>query len=123
MTNSKKKGAAGELEWAHFLMDNFGIKARRSQQYKGTADSADVESDWDFIHWEVKRVEKLNVEQALAKAEGDCGRHIPVVAHRSNGKKWMITMRAEYLEYIAWLISQHKQDWDPYVPGVSEALE
>lgn len=72
--------------------------ARRGQQNKGTPDSPDVESSIYGIHWEVKRVEKLNLEKAVEKAVDDAGNFIPVVAHRRNRKDWLITFRAKDLE-------------------------
>ena len=106
--NSKRKGKVGELEWVNFLKTKFGIDAKRSQQYKGTADSADVESDWDFIHWEVKRVQALNLHEAMAKAAEESDWKFPVVAHRKNGTEWLVTLRAEDLPRIAQCIEIHR---------------
>ena len=102
--NSNQKGKAGEREWVNFLKSQFGIQARRAQQYKGTADSADVDSQWSFIHWEVKRVEKLNLQEAMDRAEAESGVKYPVVAHRKNKKKWLVTMRAEDLLKLSMMI-------------------
>ena len=95
MTNSRNKGKVGELEWVHFLKDH-GINARRSQQFCGTSGDADVISDLPF-HWEVKRVEKLNIDNAMEQAIRDTQGNIPVVAHRKNRKEWLCTLRAEDL--------------------------
>lgn len=48
------------MEFAHLLNDRFGptAQARRSQQFMGTAQSADVTSNLPF-HFEVKRCDKL----------------------------------------------------------------
>ena len=100
MTNSRRKGAEGELEWAKWLRDNFGLEARRGQQFKGTPDSPDVVGDFPDCHCEVKRVQALNIDKAMEKAVEDCGDDVPYVAHRKNRGQWMITVRAcDLLEF------------------------
>jgi len=48
------------------------------------------------VHVEVKRVERLNIHEAMQQSIRDSeGRAIPIVAHRRNRDKWMITMQAE----------------------------
>lgn len=105
--NANRKGKVGEREWAEVCREHFGLTdARRSQQYCGTADSQDVVT-WPGTHAEVKRVERLNIEDALARAEADCEAHfgvagdgplsIPYVAHRRNGTRWIVSVRAENL--------------------------
>jgi len=94
MVNSKRKGKTGELEWVAFLKKH-GIDARRGQQYKGTKDSPDVISSLNHIHFEVKRVEALNIYKAIKKAQKEANKAIPVVAHRKNREKWLVTMRGE----------------------------
>lgn len=93
--NSRRKGKNGELEWAHWLTDR-GIPARRGQQYSGTADSPDVVADHPGWHPEVKRVESLNIYDAVEKAVSEAAPgNVPYVAHRRNRKEWLVTMRAE----------------------------
>jgi Holliday junction resolvase len=92
--NSKQKGKRGELAWAHFLTDN-GFGARRGQQFSGSPDSPDVICAGLPFHFEVKRVEKLNMRDATAQASGDCGGKPWVVAHKCNNGKWLVTMDAE----------------------------
>lgn len=100
--NSKIKGKIGELEWAHYLEDKFGIKARRGQQYSGSPDSPDVVSDLVGVHWEVKRVERLNVLEAFSQASKDChGFYIPALAHRANRSPWLITISAKDMGLFA----------------------
>lgn len=91
--NSKRKGKLGELEFSHFLKDH-GIFARRGQQFSGSPDSPDVVCDLPF-HVEVKRVEKLNLRDAVAQAEGDSKGKPWLVAHRWNNGQWLITLKAE----------------------------
>ena len=93
--NGKKKGKVGELEWAAFCREQ-GYDCRRTAQYCGnTGDASDVVG-LDGIHQEVKRVEALNVHEAVAQAvrdSKDSGR-LPIVAHRKNRTEWLVTMRA-----------------------------
>ena len=93
--NSKQKGKRGELEWASFCRQQ-GYDCRRTSQYCGnTGDASDVVG-LPGIHQEVKRVERLNIEEAMYQAVRDSqGSKIPVVAHRKNGQGWLVTMRAE----------------------------
>ncbi|HZW97796.1 MAG TPA: hypothetical protein VFF56_03010 [Bacillota bacterium] len=102
--NSKAKGKTGELEFAN-LCKKYGFhQARRSQQYAGINNDADVVG-LPGIHAEVKRVEKLNVSKAMEQAIRDCGEgDIPIVAHRKNYEPWLITMLAKdwFGLYGAW---------------------
>lgn len=91
--NSKRKGAVGEREIAAYLREH-GFDAHRGQQYKGSPDSPDV-TGLDGFHIEVKRVERLNIYQALAQAIRDCGNKIPIVIHRRNRDEWKVTMRLD----------------------------
>lgn len=89
--NSRDKGKRGELEVAHLLQQH-GFDARRGQQFSGANGDADVVG-LPGIHIEVKRVEKLNIDEAMEQSIRD-SRHgeIPVVIHRKNGKPWKVTM-------------------------------
>jgi len=105
--NSRRKGVRGELEWAEFLR-NQGIDARRGQQYSGSPGSPDVFSSVDeVIHWEVKRVEHLNLDKAMLKARGDAGDgRIPVVAHRKNNGEWLVSLPADaFLLFVKFCVS------------------
>jgi Holliday junction resolvase len=95
MTNSRQKGARGEREWRDQLRAA-GYTARRGQQFSGGTDSPDVICDelGTVIHFEVKRVESLNVHRAMEQADNDADGKIPVVAHKRNGDGWLVTMPA-----------------------------
>lgn len=92
--NSKRKGKAGELEFARLCRDN-GYDARRTAQYCGnTGEAADV-IGLPGIHVEVKRVERLNVQEAVDQAKRDSNPgEIPAVFHRRNRCEWLVTMKA-----------------------------
>lgn len=90
--NSKRKGKNGELELAKKLRE-YGYEARRSQQYAGMNGDADVVG-LPFIHCEVKRVERLNLYDAMAQAISDAkDGEKPTVFHRRNHCDWLVTMR------------------------------
>ena len=97
--NSRNKGKVGEREWAAWLTAN-GFPARRGVQYQGGPESPDIAGGIAGVHFEVKRVENLNIHAAIAQAVKDAGKAIPVVAHRRNRGAWLVTLRAEDLERL-----------------------
>lgn len=101
--NSREKGKRGELEAAHELK-RYGYDARRGQQFAGINGDADVVG-LPGIHLEIKRVEKLNIENAVDQAIRDAREgEKPAVMHRKNRRKWLVTMPFdEWIElYQAW---------------------
>ncbi len=101
--NSREKGKRGERQWRDELRSN-GYAARRGQQFSGSPESPDVVCDsLPWIHFEVKAVERLNIEDAMEQARRDCGirsaecgmQKVPVVAHRRNFRPWLVTVEAE----------------------------
>jgi len=93
--NSRAKGCRGEREWRDVLK-SFGYEARRGQQFSAANGDPDVVCEELPIHWEVKRVEKLNLDNAMEQAERDAKEGlIPIVAHRKNDKKWKVTLSAD----------------------------
>ena len=107
--NSRSKGKRGELELVRLIKEN-GYEARRTAQYCGkTGEAADV-IGLPGISVECKRVEKLNIYDAIAQATRDAesaGRgDLPAVFHRKNNCPWLVTMTSEgffkiYREYEA----------------------
>lgn len=98
MTNSDRKGKVGEREWAAKL-SAAGFEARRGQQHAGGPDSPDVICpDLDpLLHPEVKRVERLNIHDAVQQAVRDAAPgKLVYVAHRRNGQDWLVTMPADH---------------------------
>lgn len=97
MKNGNRKGKKGELEVAR-LCRKEGYEGRRSAQFcgnneEGTADVVGLPG----IHIEVKRVEHLNIDDALDQARRDAAKttgSLPTVFHRKNGTKWKVTMDA-----------------------------
>ena len=71
MININRKGAEGELEFAKYCHGQGFDKVRRTAQYCGiTGEAADV-IGLPGIHAEVKRVERLNLYEAIEQAKRD----------------------------------------------------
>ena len=103
--NSKTKGSAGERELAKKLKE-YGYDCRRGQQYCGANGDADVVG-LEGIHIECKRVERLNIDEAMLQAIRDRkADELPAVFHRKNNHKWLVTMTFEdWIElYKEWRI-------------------
>lgn len=91
MTNSKQKGARGERELSSKLKE-YGYKTRRGQQYCGDNGDADVVG-LPGIHIECKRVERLNIYDAISQAKADKKENeLGVVFHRKDRSEWLVTM-------------------------------
>lgn len=93
--NSRQKGKRGELELVHML-NYHGYHARRGQQYCGANGDADV-IGLPYLHIECKRVEHLNIYDALDQARRDArGEEIPSVFFRKNQKPWAVCLEADF---------------------------
>jgi Holliday junction resolvase len=93
MINAIKKGKEGELELANILKEK-GYETRRGRQYNGL-EGKDIVG-LPGIHPEVKRVEHLNVSEAMKQAIKDADvTEFPIVFHRKNREDWLVTMRLE----------------------------
>lgn len=115
MTNSRQKGAQGERELARLLRE-YGYLCRRGQQYCGANGDADVVG-LEGIHIECKRVERLNIEDAVLQAVRDSREgELPAVFHRKNHGEWMVTMPLS-----DWM--QLYRDYEPPVPFADKAGE
>ena len=93
--NSRAKGCRGEREWRDQLRAE-GYEARRGQQFSGGTDSPDVIcGDLPGLHFEVKRTEGGNPYHWIDQAARDAGSKMPIVAHKRNGKDWLVMMPAQ----------------------------
>ena len=93
--SSQCKGAAGERELAA-LLSAAGFECQRG----GSLSFGEIPDVLGLpgIHIEVKRVEKLNVGEAMEQAIRDSDRMLdgmPALFHRRNRKPWLVTMRLE----------------------------
>jgi Holliday junction resolvase len=105
--NSREKGKKGERELAKELRA-YGYECRRGEQYSGANGDADVVG-LPGIHIECKRVEKLNLYDAMAQAKYDArANEFPAVIHRKNNCDWLVTMSlASFMKiYQEWEASQ-----------------
>lgn len=92
---SQRKGRGGEIELSKILNDN-GIPAApgNAMNFGTVPDVVGVEG----IHVEVKRVEKLNVHEAMNQSIRDAekfGDGLPALFHRRNRSPWLVTMQLD----------------------------
>ena len=90
---SQRKGRGGELEICRIFQAH-GIPAEPGQavSYGNTPDVIGIPG----IHPEIKRVERLNVPEAMNQAVRDSEKFndgAPVLFHRRNRQPWLVTMR------------------------------
>lgn len=87
----REKGKRGERELAGILREH-GYDCRRGQQFCGKNGDADV-SGLPGIHIECKRVERLNLDNAMDQAKKDARPgEIPAVFHRKDRGEWYVTL-------------------------------
>ena len=91
--SQQRKGADGERELVKVL-NEYGYPVERggSQTFGRVPDITGLQG----IHIEVKRVERLNITEAMAQAVRDSDRFqdgIPTVFHRRNRQEWIVSMR------------------------------
>lgn len=92
--NSRAKGARGETEFIKAFLAPYWPEAKRNLDQFG-ADKRDC-LEIAGVHWQIKRVEKLNINKGMDQARGEANRgDIPIVAHRINRAPWLCTLDAE----------------------------
>lgn len=90
--SSQRKGADGERELAAILREHgYDIERGGSQTYGEVPDLMGLPG----VHIEVKRVERLNVPEAMAQAIRDAARFggAPSLFHRRSRSPWLVTMQ------------------------------
>lgn len=95
-SKSQRKGASGERELAGILRDHGYAESERggSMTFGSVPDVVGLPG----IHIEVKRVEKLNVMEAMEQSIRDSEvmkDGTPALFHRRNRKPWLVTMRLD----------------------------
>lgn len=89
---SQRKGRAGELELARLLQKyGYDVQPGRAQNYGEVPDLTGLPG----VHIECKRVERLNIQEAMRQAERDAEKFqdgVPAVFHRRSRSPWMVTM-------------------------------
>lgn len=93
--SSQRKGADGERELADVLRRyGYDIERGGSLSFGETPDLVGLPG----VHIECKRVERLNVGEAMSQAIRDAERFqdgAPVLFHRRNRQPWLVTQRLE----------------------------
>ena len=92
---SQRKGADGERELAAILRGyGYDIERGGSLSFGDVPDLVGVPG----LHIECKRVERLNVTEAMQQAIRDSERFhdgLPALFHRRNRQPWLVTLRLE----------------------------
>lgn len=91
---SKEKGKRGELYVVNRFKEYGYNNVHRTAQYKGnTGQAGDIEGI-DYIHAEVKFVERLNLYDAFEQAKNDSKFTLkkPTVFHKRSRDKLLVTM-------------------------------
>ena len=112
--NSKKKGNAGENKFANWLVKN-GIRAwRDGASGGGSNEKADIGNDLN-LHFEVKTLKKLNLQEVWKKALVECQKthNLPVLAIHFDGmpeEEWLMVVSSGH--FLELLTGQNKVDTD-----------
>lgn len=117
MPNSKKKGNRGERELSRELRKLFNLHARRGQQFSGEEGKdvvvEDAHGDRLPLHVECKRVEKLNILEALIQAIYDAEpNECPIVCSRRNGEPWIVSLRLDDLPQLVEILYEYVEEED-----------
>lgn len=92
---SQSKGRDGELELARVLQEyGYDVQPGRAQSYGEVPDLTGLPG----VHIECKRVERLNVPEAMKQAIRDAEKFhdgAPTLFHRRNREPWLVTMKLE----------------------------
>lgn len=107
--NSRQKGAAGERELAEIFRAMGYASARRSQQFCGVNSDSDLAiEEMPGLLIESKRVQRLDLHEAVVKAASDAAPHLktPMVCHRKNGCEWLATIRLKDLHVFVERMTQ-----------------
>ena len=93
--SSQRKGADGERELAAVLREyGYDMERGGSLSFGEVPDLVGLPG----VHIEVKRVERLNVPEAMQQAVKDSVRFrdgMPALFHRRNRQPWLVTIRLE----------------------------
>lgn len=101
---ARNKGASGERELANLLRDTWGYDVKRGHVFYRESDVVGLNG----IHPEVKRVERLNIHEAMKQAIEEAEKRkdgLPTVFFRRNRGEWLVTMRlTDWIDlYGAWV--------------------
>lgn len=92
VTDSRAKGKTAEREWGH-LLDRWTLEYIREQD--GRTQGSDFLVERQYMV-EVKRRERLSLDEWSRQVEEDCPPHlVPVVAYRRSHQPWRVSLKAE----------------------------
>ena len=94
--SAREKGKRGERKWRDRLREE-GFQAERTgwmQSRGGGTDVPDVQSEDLDVHFEVKTVERLNLNAAIDQAQGDAGGKPVAIVYQQSRREPLIIMPA-----------------------------
>jgi len=92
--NSRDKGKKGEQEFINTHLRPYWPEAARNLDQFGE-DKRDILAVAG-VHFQIKRVERLNIWEALAQAHGEAiGGAVPIVAFRRSHSHWYCALSAD----------------------------
>ena len=102
--SARAKGAVGERELANLLRDTYGYDVHRGMVFCGESDLVGLKG----IHPEVKRVERLNIHEAMAQAIREAEKRqdgLPTVFFRRSRGEWLVCQQlTSWIDlYGAWI--------------------
>lgn len=109
--SSQCKGREAERSLAKLLQEyGHPVTAGAPRSYGSTPDLIGL----PYIHSEVKRVEKLNVHEALKQSIRDADRFgdgMPALFHRRSREPWLVTMRLDdWLEIYDYYVETRSKE-------------
>lgn len=121
---SRDKGARGERELSALLRAEGYENAKRGQQFCGINGNADVIDALPHIHIECKRVERLQIYDAINQSKRDArDGELATVFHRKNNCEWLVTMPFDewikvYREFEASMSLKESEENEQNADGV-----
>ena len=106
-SSAKQKGRDGQKEVVDLIKQYMGFTDDEVRSNPASVTGEDIilsqaaRTKMPFS-FEIKRVEKLNVDEGYAQAVSNRNGYIPALVHRKNGKAWLITFDFQtFLKIIA----------------------
>ena len=107
--SQQRKGRSGELELSAILTEyGYPVTPGTPLNYGSEPDLQGLPG----IHIECKRVERLNISEAMTQSVRDSERFrdgMPTVFHRRNRQSWLVTMRLDDWITIYRIMSENLQ--------------
>lgn len=114
--NSRAKGARAERLLCQELREKLGWDCRRSQQFCGAGETADLLIEGVPLFVESKMVEALSIHPVMERAVREAGTKPAVVCHKKKRTGWLVTMRMEDWLAISRLVASTATPPEPPAP-------